>query len=918
MQPNEQEALSADIHRLGDLLGQTIRRLAGDDVFELVEEVRGSAKRLRSTPSLEEARRLRDRLENLDRPALRALIRAFSVYFDLINLAEQRARVRALRLRAHGSSLAETPLIALQQLRRRGIDAGQLADHLELALLCPVFTAHPSEARRRTILEKLNAIAHQLDRLEYESPTPSEREEAMAVIAEEVEALWLSETIRSTRPTVIDEVRQGLRLVEGSLFDVVPRVYRKLEAGLSDVYPERAWRVPPFLSFGSWIGGDRDGHPNVTHTVTAAAVRTQQIEILSDYLTRTDDLWRRLSHSDRFLKPGPALRESVARDAALFPEVTPSPQHEPYRAKCRLISAKLRRTLAHVQSLTTDWASAPDPAPPGVYLRRSDLLDDLHLIADDLRQAGAQAAAAGALQDMIRLVEVFGVHLLTLDLRQHSGRHAKALAEVFRAAGSCPNYMELSADERFDLLVRELQETRPLIPTHLPYSAESREVIETFRTASAILEQQCPEALHTCIISSTTEPAHLLEVLLLAREARLFRPEEGVSRLDVVPLFEASEPLRDATSIMAKLFALPVYRRHLALRGKIQEVMIGYSDSSKECGILKSSWSLYQAQCDLVALGRRDGVTMQMFHGRGGAVGRGGGPANRAILAQPRDTVGGRLRITEQGEVIADRYGHPAIAERHLEQVVNAVLRTSFPDDADQPDSAWLSALSELSERAGRHYRELVYENPDFLDYFEQATPIKEISHLKLGSRPARRGSARGIDELRAIPWVFSWMQNRHTLPGWYGVGSALGRFLDDQPGALELLRDMYKRWPFWSTFVDNVQMILAKADMTIARLYADLAEDQASAARIFDRIAEEYRVTVDVVCRITGQSELLEKSPILLRSIQRRNPYVDPLSFLQLVALKQRRAEAEPPEELVTCVLESISGIASGLKNTG
>ena len=422
MQPNEQEALSADIHLLGDLLGQTIRRLAGDDVFVLVEDVRGSAKRLRSTPSLEEARRLRDRLEGLDRPALRALIRAFSVYFDLINLAEQRARVRALRLRADGSSLAETPLIALQQLRDRGIDAEQLAEHLDLALFCPVFTAHPSEARRRTILEKLNAIAHQLDRLEYESSTAGERDEAIAVMAEEVEALWFSETIRSTRPTVIDEVRQGLRLVEGSLFDVVPRVYRKLETGLNQVYPERDWRVPPFLSFGSWIGGDRDGHPNVTHGVTAEAVRTQQVEILGYYLARTDDLWRRLSHSDRFLKPGSALRESVARDAALFPDVTPSPQHEPYRAKCRLISAKLRQTIAHVKSLTPDWASAPAQIPPGVYLRRSDLLDDLRVLADDLRQAGALAAAAGALQDMIRLVEVLRRSPCSRStLRQHSG-----------------------------------------------------------------------------------------------------------------------------------------------------------------------------------------------------------------------------------------------------------------------------------------------------------------------------------------------------------------------------------------------------------------------------------------------------------------------------------------------------------------
>jgi phosphoenolpyruvate carboxylase len=507
---------------------------------------------------------------------------------------------------------------------------------------------------------------------------------------------------------------------------------------------------------------------------------------------------------------------------------------------------------------------------------------------------------------------------LTLDLRQHSGRHAEALDEVFQAAGVCPDYLGLSPDARLDLLARELDQARPLIPTHLTYSADANEVIETFRTTSAILEQQCPEALRTYIISSTTEPAHLLEVLLLAREARLFRPSEGVSKLDVVPLFEASGPLHDASAIMAKLFALPVYRRQLELRGRLQEVMIGYSDSSKEAGILKSSWSLYQAQRDLVELGRREGVRMQMFHGRGGAVGRGGGPANRAILAQPRDTIDGRLRMTEQGEVIADRYGHRAVAERHLEQVVNAVLRSSFPDDADQPDPAWLAVLDRLSESAGRHYRGLVYETPEFLAYFEQATPIREISQLKIGSRPARRGAATGIDQLRAIPWVFSWMQSRHTLPGWFGLGGALAEYLDEHPGGLEMLRDMYRRWPFWSTLVDNAQMILAKADMTIARLYADLADDQAAAGRVFDRIAAEYARTVDVINRITGQSKLLESSPILLRSIQRRNPYVDPLSFLQLAFLKRLRGEAEPPEELVTCVLESISGIASGLKNTG
>ncbi len=922
MKPSDREALSADIHMLGDLLGETIRRLAGEEVFALEEEVRASAKQLRADPSPEEARRLRDRLAGLDLPALRGLIRAFSVYFDLVNLAEQQARIRALRSQAFAS--AETPRpessdAALRQLRDEGVSADQIAALLERALACPVFTAHPSEARRRTMLEKLNSIAGRLDQLEGTRLVPSEREAAIRAIAEEIETLWLSDLVRTTRPSVLDEVRQGLNQVQGSLFDVVPRVYRELETALGRIYPERDWKVPAFLSFGSWIGGDRDGHPSVTHRVTAEALKHQQETLLRHYLHLMDDLWRRLSHSDRFLKTGPALLESLARDAALLPEVTNTQANEPYRAKCRMISAKLLRTLEYIQKLTPSWGVQEFTPPPGVYLERQPLLDDLQVIADDLRRAGAEATVAGALKDVIRLVEVFGVHLLTLDLRQHSNRHVQALDEIFRWAGVSPRYAQLAPDAQFDLLARELERTRPLIPARLPFSPETTEVVRTFRTAAAILEQQCPEALSTYIISSTTEPAHLLEVLVLAREARLFRPAEGISRLDIVPLFEALQPLVDASPIMTRLFELPVYRRHLELRGNVQEIMIGYSDSNKESGFLQSAWALYRAQCDLSELGRRTGLTIQFFHGRGGAVGRGGGPANRAILAQPRGTVNGRLRMTDQGEVIADRYGQRTIAHRHLEQVVNATLLTSFPHDSGQPDPAWLALLGPLADAARRNYRALVYETPEFLNYFEQATPIEEIAKFKIGSRPSRRGgSIQDIDQLRAIPWVFSWMQSRHTLPGWFGLGSAVGEYLEKHPDGLKTLQEMYRRWPFWSTVIDNSQMILAKADMTIARLYADLVEDQALATRIFDRIAAEYHRTVDVIGQITGQKTLLEHSPVLMRSIEQRNPYVDPLSFIQLVILKRLRSAAEPDEAVETAVLESINGIASGLKNTG
>jgi phosphoenolpyruvate carboxylase len=914
-------ALASDIQLLDGLLSAAVRRLAGADSLALVEEIRAAARELRARPSLPQARALRDRLDCLDLPMLRVLTRAFSVYFDLINLAEQQARVRAIRQRTLQRApvpVAESPEAALVELSQRGITAEQIEALLTTALVCPVLTAHPSEARRRTILEKLTAIAHRLDELEYRRLLPDERTAILADIAEAVETFWLSDTVRGFRPRVLDEVDQGLDVMEGSLLDVVPRFYRGLETALGRVYPGRRWQVPTLLRFGSWIGGDRDGHPQVTHAVTAEAIRRQQEMILRYYLRAVEELGRRLSHSEHQFQPGPALQASLEADQWLLPPPRAEANHEPYRAKCRCIAAKLRRTLDHIRSVQPSWNAAV-PTPPGIYSTRAELHADLKTIADDLAQAGAEATAAGAVRDLLRLVDLFGVHLLTLDIRQHSARHGEALAEIFAWAGVCPHYVKLTPNERFDLLVRELAETRPLIPAHLEaFTPATCEVVQTFRTVAALMEQQCPDAVESYVISGTSEPGHLLEVLLLAREARLFRPSDGVSRLHIVPLFEALEPLRAAPMIMQRLLTLPVYRRHLALRGNLQEVMIGYSDSNKESGPLQSAWALYQAQRALADTGRRTAVRVQMFHGRGGAIGRGGGPANRAILAQPRGSVAGRLRLTEQGEMIADRYGHSAIAERHLGQVLNAVLRASFPPTDESPDPAWERTMERLADSAGRHYRALVYEAPEFLAYFEQATPIAEVSELKIGSRPPHRDAAGRIGQLRAIPWVFSWMQSRHTLPGWYGLGSAVCEYLSEHGGTLAEMRRMYQGWPFWSTLIDNAQMIMAKADLTIARLYADLVEDPALAQCIFERITAEYERTTEVILNVTGQSVLLEQVPVLRRSIQRRNPYVDPLSFIQLVLLKRLRAAEQPSEELMTAVLESINGVASGLKNTG
>ncbi|MFO0842641.1 MAG: phosphoenolpyruvate carboxylase [Gemmataceae bacterium] len=920
MDTASRDALGADIRLLGELLGQVMRRVAGEEAFALEEEVRAAAKALRASHSVEEARRLRQRLERLPLPQLRGLIRAFTLYFDLVNLAEQQARVRALRDRARGAEplpVGESIESALRQLRLRG-HRRPAGPPPRGGFLCPVFTAHPSEARRRTVLEKIWRITAAIDRRERVDLLPQEEERCKADIAAEIEAMWLTDLVRVNRPSVLDEVRQGLQVVEGALFDVVPRLYREVEAALARVYPEYGGAVPAFLRFGTWIGGDRDGNPNVTHATTAHAVRMQQEAVLRHYGATMDDLGNRLSMTGRFAPPSPELAASLREDVGQLPELAGQPPHEPYRLKCRAISARLARTREYLAGIDLRWGEEPPAPPAGVYLGGDQLRHDLGLIAGALRQ-GHAASAARSVEDVARVVEVFGLHLATLDVRQHSARHAQALDEVFRWAGVCGDYLSRSPDERLDLLAAELSVNRPLLPTHLPFGESTVEVVQTFRTIEAILERQCPEAIRTYIISMATEPAHLLEVLLLAREARLFRPGEGVSRLDIVPLFETLDALRQARPILDRLFDLPAYRRHLELRRSRQEVMLGYSDSNKESGFLMSAWALYRAQIDLAEAGRKAGVGVSFFHGRGGAIGRGGGPANRVILAQPHGTVDGRIRITEQGEVIADRYGHHAIAERHLEQVIHAVLLASFPAEGEQPAPEWEAVMGRLAAAPRRHFRALVYEDEDFLTYFGSATPIAEVSQLKLGSRPAKRSaSGAGIDELRAIPWVFSWMQSRHTLPGWYGLGSAMSGFVEREPGGLGLLQTMYERWPFWSTTLDNAQMILAKADMTIARLYADLVEDQGLAGRIYDLINAEYDRTVELVCKVTRQGSLLERMPVLQRSIQQRNPYVDPLSFIQTVLLRRLRGGEGPADELRAGVLESINGVAAGLKNTG
>jgi phosphoenolpyruvate carboxylase len=920
-----QARLSATIHFFGDILGRVIRDQAGEAMFEMEEQVRALAKEVRAGARPEAADELRALVSRASIAEARDLLRAFAAYFALVNLAEQLQRGWVLRDRARAAPnepRAESIAAAVTDLALAGVDADDVQRWLDNAAVVPVFTAHPTEARRRTTLERLRRIADVVEALHGHEPGATE--EIARRVEEEVVGLWQSDDVRAARPTVLDEVKSGLYYFEAGLFDLVPRLYREIERALAASYPGRTFRVPPILRFGSWIGGDRDGNPFVTPDVTVEAVRRLRMAAIRRHVATVEDLGHRLSQSTREVgvseELDASLAEDDAREPALGADLLKRLPFEPYRRKCSHIRQKLLHTLAHAEHWKPDLCRAdPPPADRARYHRRDELLADLAVMERSLRAHGGAAVADGTLRDAIREVEVFGLCTATLDLRQHGGRHAVAVAEILAAAGVHADYLRLPEEERTAVLSRALADPRPLVPVRPALSPEAREVVDTFRTTFAILEELSPEAVDKVIVSMTRGASDVLAALLLAKDAGLYRPNEGVSLLDVAPLFETGADLAAAPRVMAACFASPAYREHLRLRGDRQEVMLGYSDSNKDAGFVASNWALYRAQRDLCAVGANEGVSVSFFHGRGGSIGRGGGPANQAILAQPPGTVGERIRLTEQGEVIADRYGLPALAHRHLEQLVNAVLRAGFAQTAT-PEPAWEHAMDRLAALAREHYRALVYDDPRFVTYFRAATPIAEIGRLNLGSRPSARKPSGRIEDLRAIPWVFAWMQSRHTLPGWYGLGYALERFVEEEEDALALLQRMVEAWPFFRTLLESAQMILGKADLHIAGRYAELCADRELGREMFGKIEAEHERARRMICQVVKAEEILDYAPVLKRSIALRNPYVDPMSYIQVEMLERLRAAPEGAERagLEDAIMLSISGIAAGLKNTG
>jgi len=938
--------LRRDIRMLGDALGKAIQQHEGISVFETVEQLRRKCKHLRTcaetlrSASATEAAQLQHEMATLDQEITRIVdscdldttidvIRAFTVYFHLVNTAEQHHRTRRYNYETLSAStpLRDTLAGLVAFYQKNGINASTLQQLLNQLSIDLVFTAHPTEAIRRSLIIKsrqLDALLEEHDLHAY--MTLRQRALWQHTLESTITLLWRTDAVRYVRPHILNEIKMGGYYLNEILFDALPELYAELEQLLHDAYPQDQLTIPPFLRFGTWIGGDQDGNPNVLAETLLEALHWQRSQVIEHYRSSIQTLAQEYSQSLKLCSITQQLQDSLKRDAALLPdydhELGSQTALEPYRRKLSFMWKRL---------------GAKDPSI--AYHSAQDVLADLLLIRDSLLADGEQHVAHGQLATLIRQVQVFGFHFAALDVRQHSERHSSALAELLKITGlRHDDYSALPESERVSFLTNLLSDPRVLPRYELNVSKETQHVLSTFDAIRQAREEFGEQAITCYIISMSRTVSDLLEVQFFCKEA-------GITNLPIVPLFETIDDLRSCTDTLESAFHQPNYRRWLTSCGNQQQVMLGYSDSSKDGGILTSSWELYLAQTRLAALGARYGIGFTIFHGRGGAIGRGGGPIYEAILGQPPHTVNGRIRITEQGEMLSFKYGLHSIALRNMELVVAGVAQSSIPDDILPPalshihtPPAWLETMQCLSTKAFARYRQLIYNTPEFLRFFEQATPILELGWLNIGSRPPRRAAGHSIEELRAIPWVFSWMQSRYVLPSWYGVGAALEEYIaedPDQPNRLAQLQNMYRSWPFLRAFLDNLQMTLSKADMPIAHHYSLLVSDKALRKRISTEITAEYERTQHMLLQIVGGKALLDTSPVLQRSIRLRNPYVDPLSYFQVALLRRLRAIGGPlvldettqqnatgqereRANLTYAVLLTINGIAAGLRNTG
>ncbi len=924
------KTLRARVKLFGNLLGEVLHDQAGSGVLEAVETLRKGYLNLRKKENSAKRRKLAQFIETLDPQTLVHVVRAFSLYFSLVNIAEEayQHRERRLQVRTGGPLWTGSFDSVLREFHKEGGSLEEVKAVLGKLAYMPVFTAHPTEAKRRTVMENLRRIFVTSERLNDPRLGKEEREEIIRLLRTDIQVLWKTDEVRTQKPEVRDEIKNGLFYFRESLFNAVPQVYRNLEKAVRRIYGADAdITAPTVFKFGSWIGGDRDGNPFVTPETSALAIRLQHREILREYLRRITELSHVLTHSSLLCQTSEAFNAGLERDEAAYPEpFNDKPERfrsEPYRRKLYIMRHRLRENLHRVEA---QMAGNDVDTFSGSYRTEQEFLTDLNQIRQSLIGHGDASVARGELQDLIWLVETFGFYLVQLDIRQESTRHSEAIAELLANQPEPIAYNSLDEEQRLSVLSELIGRNEPLSIDRSILSEPTRETLEVFDVMVRMRKEISTKAFGSYVISMTHAASHIMEVMLLARQSGLVGrvSDKWFCDISISPLFETIEDLEHIEPVMTRLLDTPVYATLLACAGNTQEVMLGYSDSCKDGGILASGWNLYQAQQKITTLTNSRNIHLRLFHGRGGTIGRGGGPTHEAILAQPDGTVHGEIKFTEQGEVLSNKYSNLETAVYELTMGVSGLLKASRclvcqPRPDNEEYHRIMNTLADSGEDA---YRDLTDRTPGFLDYFYEVTPVSEIGLLNIGSRPSHRKKGdRSKSSVRAIAWVFGWAQSRHTIPAWYGIGTALEQWLDDDNQRKEKLKEMYREWPFFRALLSNTQMSLFKADMGIAREYTELQKDHTIAEAIYNRISDEHGMTVRHILDVAQLHSLLEETPTLALSLSRRNPYMDPLNHIQITLLKRYRNEnmsESEREQWLEPLLRSINAIAAGMRNTG
>ena len=917
--------LRSTVKLLGKLLGNIIRTHAGSDVYIAVEKLRRGFIRLHKNHDQGKHDQLIKYIENLKDDTLTNVIRSFSKYFALVNVAEEAYLYihRMDRLKRGFESWEGSFDQTLREFKDSEIDITKLQKMMDTLHYSPVFTAHPTEAKRRSKLEAMRRIFNTLLDLQFYKGSSIARDEIIDKLQAQILILWRTDEVRLKKPTVIDEVENGLYYFRTSLFKAVPEVYKDLEKAIKRVYHSDAIKIPSFIKFGSWIGGDRDGNPFVTPEITREAICMHAETALHEYVRRAQNLSTLLTHSIQLTSPSEEFMISLNNDQKYLENAlkdsTQDFAKEPYRRKLKVIRYRLQQKLKVISNYKKNIQKDISDS----YDSEADLLKDLYLIRDSLTSDHDKILLDYGLNDFIRLVETFGLHLVSLDIREESSKHTNVVSEIFTIINKS-DYEKLSEEDRLSTLEQIINSDIAREDVYDKLSDASKNVLEVFETMKTLRGKISNQALGNYVISMTHNASHIFEVILLAKIANLVSKKNGKlkSNIKITPLFETIEDLTRIEEILEKLFSNKLYTSLITeCDNKFQEVMLGYSDSCKDGGILSSSWSLYKAQQEVLSISNKYNVNCQLFHGRGGTVGRGGGPTHNAILAQPDNTVNGMIKITEQGEVLSYKYAVPQSASYELELAVGGLMKASRHLVIEEHNDyvSFEENMKIMALEGERKYRELTDDNKDIMDYFYQATPVKELGELNIGSRPShRKQTERSKYSIRAIPWVFGWSLSRHTLPAWYGLGSALNKLMNEKNKNLNDLKSMYSEWPFFKVLIENIQMALAKADLDIARDYGELVENRESAKNIIHDIEEEYKLTVTMLLEILESDELLSENKKLSLSLIRRKPYLDPLNYIQVMLLKKHRGSAEKDKSKFNMLLRTIHAIAIGMRNTG